>query len=389
MEPERKIEKLLRAYAKKRKADAGDAFTLSPATRRRLQAEVDKQFAEPPEEESVSLWQLFRQQWAVLTAFALVIFLVAAAFLPALSKAKSKAQSLASPVASQPSPAAPQIADVDNSVRLSDKLPEPTNIGLLVAKMAPGAADKTTSVDFFTREKTDSPAGARREVAEKIQPGDKPAFDRPVPATAPVAASGTLALNSANTFGGGGGGGGGNQFGLENKDTFAAAAAPAQAKQLFRDEGRAGASQPGVNAGSQRFRNGVPNAAPVLAAFELRQNGGDISVVDADGSIYQGSLQTNAVDSKLPAPVAASAGGAQNQLNAGNNFYFRVSGRNRSSQQSVVFTGSVLPPAGGGASDGNVSQAQNTSLFFNARIVGTAVLEQTNSIDIRADAVTP
>ena len=28
MEPERKIEKLLRAYAKKRKADAGDAFTL-------------------------------------------------------------------------------------------------------------------------------------------------------------------------------------------------------------------------------------------------------------------------------------------------------------------------------------------------------------------------
>ena len=50
MEPERKIEKLLRAYAKKRRVGTGDAFTLHPATRRRLQAEIDRQFAEPPEE---------------------------------------------------------------------------------------------------------------------------------------------------------------------------------------------------------------------------------------------------------------------------------------------------------------------------------------------------
>ena len=40
MEPERKIEKLLRAYAKKRRAQAGDPLKLHPATRRLLQDEI-------------------------------------------------------------------------------------------------------------------------------------------------------------------------------------------------------------------------------------------------------------------------------------------------------------------------------------------------------------
>ena len=40
MEPERNIEKLLRAFAKKRRADAGDPLKLHPALRRQLQAEV-------------------------------------------------------------------------------------------------------------------------------------------------------------------------------------------------------------------------------------------------------------------------------------------------------------------------------------------------------------
>src|SRR6516165_2053017 len=94
MEPERHIEKLLRAFAKKRRADAVDLRGLHPATRWMLQAEVARQHAEAPEEESVSLWQLFRQRWAVLLGFALLIFFCASVFLPALSKAKSKSQSV-------------------------------------------------------------------------------------------------------------------------------------------------------------------------------------------------------------------------------------------------------------------------------------------------------
>ena len=93
MEPERKIEKLLRAYAKKRRAQAGDPLKLHPATRRLLQGEIARNAPKPDDEDaSLTLWELFRQQWAFLLGFALVIFFGATLFLPALSTAKHKAQ---------------------------------------------------------------------------------------------------------------------------------------------------------------------------------------------------------------------------------------------------------------------------------------------------------
>ena len=96
MEPERKIEKLLRAYAKKRRAQAGDPLTLHPATRRMLQDEVARRKAKPGDEEevSVTLWELFRQRWALFAGFAVIVFFGAALFLPALSASKRKAQAL-------------------------------------------------------------------------------------------------------------------------------------------------------------------------------------------------------------------------------------------------------------------------------------------------------
>src|SRR5271154_2868098 len=95
MESERKIEKLLRAYAKKRRAQAGDLLKLYPATRRILQDEVARNAPKPDEENApMTLWELFRQRWAVLLGFALVVFFGAALFLPALSKAKKKAQTV-------------------------------------------------------------------------------------------------------------------------------------------------------------------------------------------------------------------------------------------------------------------------------------------------------
>ena len=51
MEEERKIEKLLRAYAKKRRADAGDPLKLHPAPRRQLQDEVARDCASRKDED--------------------------------------------------------------------------------------------------------------------------------------------------------------------------------------------------------------------------------------------------------------------------------------------------------------------------------------------------
>jgi hypothetical protein len=382
MEPERKIEKLLRAYAKKRKADAGDAFTLHPATRRRLQAEVDRQFAEPPEEESVSLWQLFRQQWAVLAVFALVIFFGASLFLPALSKAKMKSQNISVMNNLKPTGAAAQIAAVDNRVRLPATLDELTNSHPISA--APAEV-----------------ASTRREIAEK---SDTLAFDQPAPAAAP------MALNGINSFGGGGGGGG-NTFATKSRDRLVATAAPAAApaKQLFKDAERPKSEALGVNSNSQRFRNAVANTAPVLVSFELQQNGNNLAVVDADGSVYQGLLQANGpvLQSQLPAVMPPGVAQnevldvAKNQGAAGNNFYFRVAGQNRTSRQNVVFTGNLLPLAGGtvnsqaaaqmnnSAAVGEISQTQNAGLLSNSRIAGTATVDTTNQIEINAMPTTP
>ena len=457
MEPERKIEKLLRAYAKKRKADAGDAFTLHPATRRRLQAEVDRQFAEPPEEESVSLWKLFRQQWAVLAVFALVIFFGASLFLPALSKAKVKSQSASAMSNLRQIGVAAQMAAVDNNGKLPATLDELTN-GLLPqnilndpasgkrfvfaasgekldslssnAVLAYSPEDKkgravllaNGSVQMMSRKQFDdltqrelkAPAApvevadTRREPTEESQLDGKLAFDQPAVTTAPVVASGTMALNGINTFSGGGGG---KDFGLENKDRLVATAAPAAAlaKQLFKDAERSKSETLGVIGNSQKFRNAVANTAPVLVSFELQQNGSNIAVVDADGSIYQGSLQTNSAIAQNQVPVAAPPGAAQSQISnvannqvvAGNNFYFRVAGQNRTSKQNVVFTGNLLPLAGGtvnsqaggtvnnSAGGGEMSQAQNTAIFSNSRIAGTATVDTTNQIEINALPTTP
>ena len=128
MELERKIEKLLRAYAKKRRADAGDAFTLHPVTRRRLQdATARRAPGAEDEDDSVSLWELFRRQWAVLVGFALIIFLGSALFFPTLSKAKFKSQKVAAVSNLKQIGMAVQMAAADNRGRLPATLDALTN----------------------------------------------------------------------------------------------------------------------------------------------------------------------------------------------------------------------------------------------------------------------
>ena len=451
MEPERNIEKLLRAYAKKRRAEAGDAFTPHPVTRRRLQTEVAKQFAEPPEAESVSLWQLFRQQWAVLAGFALVIFLVASMFLPALSKAKLKAQGVSAMANLKQIGAAAQIAAVDNNGRLPATLGELTNNHLLsenlltdpvsgkpfvfaaggeqldalasnavlayspenkknlAVLLADGSVQMMSQKQFGDLEphRVKVPAAtleiarARREAAGQSQLDGKLGFDRPVPAAAPGVSNAALALN---------GRGAGNNFALEKTDGAAtpAAAAAAQMKQLFRDADRANSEVLGVS-NSQRFRNAVANNTPVLASFELQHNGNQLAIVDADGSVYQGALQTSRPVSPSPLPAVTPPRITQRQISvsaqkegaAATNFSFRVVGQNRTSKQYVIFTGNLISLAGNtvdsqtaatannSAGSGKMSPAQSAAQFSNLRIAGTAMVDTTNQIEVNAMPTTP
>ena len=118
MEPERKIEKLLRAYAKKRRAEAGDPLKLHPANRRLLLGEAASTLrsgtatedgrrapAQAPPEAAprrgpgegslfLLLLALFRRRLVFALCVIAIAFLGASMFLPALSSAKKKAQSV-------------------------------------------------------------------------------------------------------------------------------------------------------------------------------------------------------------------------------------------------------------------------------------------------------
>src|SRR5436309_3974686 len=91
-EPERPIEKSLRACAQKRRADAGAPLELHPATRRLLQGEVARQFAKgQPERRAFSellarLWPRFAWGLVVLAGLAVAFSLM----VPGGNKAKEE-----------------------------------------------------------------------------------------------------------------------------------------------------------------------------------------------------------------------------------------------------------------------------------------------------------
>ena len=377
-------------------------------------------------------------------------------FLPALNKAKLKAQNASALSNLKQIGMAAQIAAVDNNGRLPATLNELTNNHLLSEKiltdpvsgkqfvfagggetldslasnafiayspenkkgravlLADGSVQimSRTQFDDLERRTLYAPAApseianARREVAENSQSNDKLASDRPVlTVAAPVVSGGTIALSGVN-----GSVGGVNNFTPQNQGLTVGNATPAAApvNQLFKDAARAKAEALGVS-NSQRFRNATANTVPVLVSFELQQNGNSVAVVDADGSVYQGSLLTNNLVSQNHVLTAVLRGTTQNQVSpgakkedvAGNNYYFRVSGQNRTSKQNVVFSGNLIPLAGGAVNSqvapsvnnsavhGEMSQPQNAALFSNSRIAGTATVNTTNKIEINAMPTTP
>src|SRR5262245_41516034 len=96
MEPERKIEKLLRAFGKKRRDDAGAPLELHPATRRLLQGEVARRAPKRSKENSfVALMSLLRPRLAFILPVAIIGLIVGVVVLPTLTGTKSKSRSLA------------------------------------------------------------------------------------------------------------------------------------------------------------------------------------------------------------------------------------------------------------------------------------------------------
>ena len=536
MEPERKIEKLMRAYAKKRRAEAGDPLKLHPANRRVLQSEAARRTPAPGEGGKDSLFlllfALFRRRLAFIVCVAALI-VVGVALLQPAGTSKKKVQSLeaatnlrqiglaAHQFAAQNRNALPASLDeMTNELSTRRALIDPASGKPFVyagggkrldelqsnAVLAYSLADKKDGhAVLFADGRVETVAGARfaeltNQKSLELVWADKSAREGVVetpPATAPAAPAasappftgaertktalakdesraGDLGVNAsvagepasrqpelaeseakkmepvatpapisagANSFGGTGqttsanGAISGKLAATANSD------AVAQNRSFDRlvtqtisvPPGSATAQHfvpAGVSGVQNLFKNSVASAQtmPVLQSFQLQQNGEVISVVDQDGSIYHGSVRpetTTVRNQPTPAEtVAERAVPPQGQFKAGQltgaepqaaqNYFFRVTGTNRTLKQNVVFTGNFLANSGapqtaqtgnsfgpvggstgggGGGSAGNqarqaaANQSQQ-SLLSNSRIVGTAVIASSNRIEINAVPVT-
>jgi hypothetical protein len=381
MEPERKIEKLLRAYAKKRRAQAGDSLKLHPATRRLLQGEVARRKPKSGDDKgvSVTLWELFRQRWALFAGFALLVFFGAALLLPALNSAKKKSESVAT------------LANVG-------QISGPTNLGtpqLLAAKDS--VSRQLSEMPLVLTDAAGNMVGASTIHGQsKFEAGQNVA--KIADAGTPATSSGILAANAPAPVGPAldrlvkPSGAAGNDF-KNPTDTVQLATA---AVQNF------------ASTAQNSFKNTISakKATAVLANFQVQQNGSVIRVLDADGSVYDGSLQpeiAGAQKKQISAGAVLLPTDRENSQTA-QNYFFRVSGTNLTLKQNVVFAGNLLAnfsaPANGqqannrnGNFDGGDGQLQsaltNQLPWANSRIAGTAVVADTNNIEINAVPQSP
>lgn len=376
MESERKIEKWLRNYAKKRRSQAGESFKLDAATRRILQNEVSRNA--PPDEDdgTMSLWEVLRQQWAFFLGFAACIFLLATLFFRSVGTAMKKEAMTGTPAANHPqeiSESAQVPAGTRKSISTLDHLAPGTNapeIALADRMMTPPRA-------------ASPPASTGGEYAFAPKPEGMP------------------------------------------QTITAGASQP----QTFAAEGQFEARP------ESKFRNTLETpaqASPVLMNFNISQNGNTIRVMDQDGSIYTGRLQAerravangieegpkaalpptpqNASTAELGKPASpALSSVAAPQAPDYSLYSFRVHGINRTLKQSVVFSGTLLedlemaknvqmtfgPSANLAFSAGyaqSLMKLESTNQtpplpWSKLRIVGTAVVDHTNQIQINATPV--
>jgi hypothetical protein len=442
MEPERKIEKLLRAFAKKRRADAGEPLQLHSATRRRLQEEVARRSAQPEEEDSVSLWQFVRRHWAFLFGFALVMFCLATMFLPALSSSKRRSQNISAMNNLKGIGLAVQMAAADANGNLPASLDALTN-QLVSAKdlidpqsgkpfvyVAGGRNLDTLPTNEVLAYSPEGKKGRAVLLADGRVEYASP--ERFLELTQP--ATGELAFGEANK----------RDESHAAKDELVVADKEKSAVAPPQVGGSLAASTPMLSppaaepnsiesgnraiqtftaqpfAGAQNlFKNNAISAKTpvVLANFQIEQDGERLRVVDGDGSVYDGTWQlAKAIAQKVPAQAPTDLaesptpqGNAQ-ELNSANgaqmlaqNYSFQVTGTNLTLKKAVVFTGNLTvisgtTTAGQNAMNGNaaannqtenlthgspVNSAQQT-IWSNARIAGTATIAETNQIEINA-----
>jgi hypothetical protein len=352
-DPERQIEKLLRAAAKKRRDEAGAPFELHPASRRLLQGEVARRYRQLPSE-SASLIAALVRFWPRL-AWTIGIFLVLgfAAWIVLPHGTRPQGGDLAMNRAAPPQAGeakdrhAPQAQD---SPGLAAPAPAGTVAPAALSEkraMSPeAAAAPALAFGASSIARVDSPRQVDSDSLTKA-----PAR----PAEAP------LMLSQADSTEG-------SVKALAKAET--GASAQQFSKVRMENDNPQVTGLPYPNTVRQKFlgvsefagkgtRSSALSAEPVLRSFVVEQSGRALRVTDADGSVYAGSIQavpTRAL--RIGAQQSPSARTAAQPTAAPENFSteklkdavsiqsyysFQVAGTNRSLRQKVVFSGNLVP----------------------------------------------
>jgi len=331
-DPERPIEKLLRACAEKRRRAAGPPFELHPVNRRLLQDEVARTFGDQSRSGhrfpflSARFWRRWAWGFAALAALGLIVRLMLPATTPSRPSALlAKSEKL--PAIGAPPPA--QFSSTQPAGSAS--APAETS--------APAVLSKLVSADV----RTDAPRGLALESEfARVRTQEEAAIASRV--VLPAEPAGAASAPSSTSFP------------FAGQPVFAQDSSATRSMQQFvqipRDRAAAEAS----------LRRASP-ATSILASFRVEQRGPEVRVIDHDGSVYTGSVelaQAPAAMNLIPADKAAPlnmfkysaddraarpGSSSRTEARAVPNYLFRVTGTNISLSQQVVFSGQMTPLA--------------------------------------------
>jgi hypothetical protein len=372
-EPKKPIEQMLEALAKARRAQFGDAPKMSNPMRARLHEEIARAgAAEDEKAESRASWVTrFWPRVTVAAALATLIVLV-----PAIWWNRS-----------HPLAESGDLALRDRTAGAADGLNPVVAARDKLAKHPAGSANEPTVNLADNSQIKVQPAATPASEAEALKSVTKGFNDKEIAAAKIQAAPATAPADGRDS--------------KSESDKMAAAAPPIAQPSAAGSLGSK--EQFSQQSAVQSFRNNaqVSQAANVLNTFQVKQQGSEIRVVDADGSTYTGQIEQLAKSTKLDSRIAArramakearrhDAQDAGETESATPQSYFRATGYNVSLKKTLVFEGNyATPPAQLPAKSTSNERERAQQSRDRARIVGTVRVNGEPPVAVDATAETP
>jgi len=311
------MDELLRAYAKKRREQAEPAAEMHPATRKLLHDEVKRTFAAKPASQSWRVWR-----WPLLAMWGgMAVLLVMFAMLNA------------------------QFRSMETGERKEE-----------------GRRMKDEKRDALTRNSSPAGAGEKMESFKQKTPVPQEIASAVVPPAAPAAvvegfdnASAPLGVSAAAVA----------------SDSVRGAASyrrsPASASTPLSASVEAQVAAGNFVQVHDRVRSGAALFPPsnLLSNFRMLRSGQNVSVVDADGSVYNGQVLNGTSNRSGFGGAAQQKAKAPKDGMEETNWTFNVTGTNHSLRQNIIFTGDVLDMPWANTFNNAAAQNRNSFQFQN------------------------